>query len=272
MTVWNRQDWTWRVTAIAGLLFVIMFIVAIYFLITHIPFGRPSADMPDYYPWNASDTKFITICCAAMLALWLPMLKWRWGAWPWIVLWAAAALLSFVYAITESLLLLFLTAGICSSQLWVVSKALRPAEFSGRIGDLALWHRAGLGWLLLAGCGAAAILAPLAFTLVMFLTPPEGDFLDIASIMNGAKLLSAATFAVVAGLLWVALATRGRSWLFWLLIWAFSLLGGLVTLVADISPQGTAIPIFFVVLAMSQIWVALKARQLQSGQVGLVTH
>jgi len=309
VTVWNQQDWTWRLTAIVGLALSIVPPVSGYCWLTLTPWGSPVSAPSDLLSWTASDTRFVVKWCVGVLSLWLLMLVRRKWGWLWGGLWAllgaaVAALLTleplWIGWTQDSATELAAALGIAalvSSQIWLTvagtptrHRESRASGKSSEHGSAALWRCAAPAWALLVLIGGFTALAGVVVVAVHWPWPlwqlPLAAWVPLVAIGLGLVLL-----AGVVVLLWRELILSGRTWLWWLVLWASCLVVIVIMLpsiVVDWKRLQADSPFtlddleqligagFFAatafLLAAAQIWVALKARQLQSGQVGLDTH
>jgi len=306
--VWTRQDWLWRVTAIAGLIYVLAVGAACRLSCALYLWQAPGHDyeVPLWdFGWYRHDTVAAAIWLLAIAGCWLPMLKWRWGALAWGVVCSGFTVIVVIFALSAGNLIdppnveqlaALLGIGVCSSQLWVAWEAHKElAPSSGLVGvqypdkRLQVWYRAGFLWLLLAVFGEVALLVSAVLLSAYCFT--EGPVVagDIAgSIVYCSTLLITGTFAMNAVAVFFGLTVSGRGWLWWLLLWGLYLaviIGTPLWTVLQCNslhvdfpvtlsdPEeliaAAALPVAALLLTAAQIWVALKARQLQSGQVGL---
>ena len=302
MTVWNQRDWAWRLTALLG----IAAMGAVLVLWTYLRLIVPILQAPDeLLRWTQFHSRLFVRTFLPFAGVWLAMLLWRHAAWLWGAVWVALGLVFIAWSMdfglydvtphTENLPLLFLLSAIVASQLWLAHEACSPSRkclattYSGNADKSpTLWRRATLPWQLLAsGGGIVAVMCAAAWAW----SPgaADGFRIPLTGVAIDDQLCPFALACVIIFVLvWRSLIINGRNWLFWLLLWALCIpalcgmvasgplsrdtLGSKFASTLDNLQQPaaqTALAGLFLLLAASQIWVALKARQLQSGQVGL---
>jgi hypothetical protein len=317
VTVWNRQDWVWRVTAVAGLIYALVAVVDIHAICSLAPCGRPSSFTPEP-SWGFDNVVWIGKYSLIVIACWLPMLKWPrgtlpwgglswrtlpWGALAWGIVWTGATALVVVSAIADGDVgnipsidqwLALLGVGVCCSQIWVAWEAhtasTRPpgsSRFRNPEKGAQVRHRAGPMWLLVAVCGEVALLGCAVLIPVHHLSQDSVIPRDalLASIFNYSGIVITATFALNTVVLFIGMTVSGRGWLWWTMLWTLCLPGFVAALVAveeRFGALGADFPfssrelealvgkagwgMALVLLAISQIWVAVKAREMQRQQ------
>ncbi len=300
MTVWNRQDWLWRVTSAMGLTgSVSLYVSALLFLSACAPIWRD----PDDTLWTPDLTVLFARYVWLPVLLWVLMLArpragWLWGAF-WALLGVAGTWcvafgppVGSLEGAASALLFALGVPTLASSQIWLAAEAIVGRnevcaacdEVSPRAAP-SIWHRAPLAWQVLVGAGGVAVL-PCAlsvsvFCLVSMCALPWPEWASGAVMYLGLALV-----AGIVVLLWRELIITGRTWLWWLLSWGLCLLV-ITVMLPSIVVQWERLQADFpftldeleqligagffaaaaFLLAAAQIWVALKARQLQSGQV-----
>jgi len=305
LTVWNQQDWAWRLVALLG----IAAMAALLVLWTYLRLIVPILQAPDeLLRWTQFHSHLFVRAFLAFAAVWLAMLLWRQGAWLWGAVWVALGLVFITWSMdfglydvaphSENLPLLFLLSAIVASQLWLAHEACSTSRkslaaiYGGSADKIpTLWRRATLPWQLLASAGGiVAVMCAAAWPWTWGIEGPS-SIAPPQAPMDCHLCLAALATAITLILVSRSLVINGRSWLFWLLLWALCIpgswgmlasgparaqtLGSKFPFILDDlqQPVGqTALAALFLLLALSQIWVALKARQLQSGQVGLAAH
>jgi len=287
VTVWRDQDWAWRFAAIVGLL------------------GALVGPL-----WISAATESGRLAAAATMVIishWLLLMRWSLAGVLWVVLsgvpllvllscvacsggdpWRWLAIASYtpmaLDLLPEGIDRLWLGLGpaaVVSAQVWIgweASVTLRSA--SAAASDLGSdkaaqsGQGAGRSWQILAWLGLSAGLLGVVVGMVCWTREASAlGKLDYFGIVywSYARLLAVA--GVLVAVVWRSLMLRGRGWLFWLLMWTVPVAGYLAMVIGgQTEPVSGALGGAYLLVAATQVWVALKARQLQSGQVGLVTH
>ena len=296
VTVWRQQDWAWRLAAIGG---VVLLPAGLLAMAVSLPdFGRTAACSNDgMFEMDSIAWEDILFCaefCLLLALLWLPMLKWPVGS----LLWAAAIAVPGLYAglivlvlpnVTQATGLHYflerlLIAGILASQIWVVwegfDTAFRGPGFPAAGGsgpklpatERTGWRRAvHARWRLLAGLGGAVAVGSYGVIAWHFgckaLAHSEPD----GAVANYGALLGVALLAAAMTLICRSLVTTGRGWLWWLPMWTMPILGYLFVPVCYGFERWhpiaiAALALSVVLFCVAQVWVALKAREMQSQQ------
>ncbi len=287
LAVWNRQDWTWRLTAIVGLALSIGPPLSAYCWANLAPWSGPSSYISDWHYWAAGHTRFVLEWCLGVLLLWLLMLTRRKWGWLWAGSWAllGAGLVTFfmldppwIGRTEDSATALAAALGIVvivGSQIWLVMTGIpaphRERRVSGNApehGGAALWRRASAAWVVLVLIGGLLALAGVVVVAVHWPWPlwqlRLTVWVPLAAIGLGLVLM-----LTMVVLLWRELILSGRTWLWWALAWilCFPMLVAAVPegLKQCSSPEQVVL-LLLPLLAVAELWVALKARKLQAEQ------
>lgn len=295
MPVWKYQDWMWRLAAITGLVYVLF---TVYFLGIECAYMSLRGGLPGLRP-DAADIATVIGLGLLVICCWLAMLRWSRAAWLWGAICGLpfVFLLAWIHGastgryhwgrLTELGMALVLPAALMSSQVWLIWETQRVAERPPDADRLLLpgnsfpvWDQAGWTWRAFALGGGAAGLSLSAWlvyaTISHFLRTLGHSTLPypVESVSAAGATIAAVALAGVIALAWTSLVATGRGFLFWLLWWGLVLLicsydvGRKCLTVGGVAHGGEewriSVGLVFVLalLAVSQIWVAWKARTL----------
>lgn len=278
MTVWRRQDWAWRFAAIVGLL------------------GALVGSL-----WMSATRELGGVAVAVAMVIichWLLMMRWSLAGVLWVVssgvpllvllscvacsggdLWRWLAIASYspvaVALLPEGIDTLWLGLGpaaVLSAQVWIgweASVTLRstPAAASdlGSRKAAAGGQGAGRGWQILAWLGLSAGLLGVVVGMVYWTGEASASAkFDYFGIVYWSYARLVVVVAVLVAVVWRSLVVGRRGWLFWLLMWTVPVAGYLAMVIGrQTEPVGGAVGVSYLVVAATQVWVALKARRLR---------
>ena len=305
MVVWRQQDWVWRAAVVLNLAVSLSMLYYWNVVSKYWGWhgsDAPPANGPDADEVTAAviAAAVIISCWLAMLS-W----RWGAWLWAlvWVGLPVLATLralpaafhdvayatwlepLSFFFVlplftsmIEAWLRFSFLPAAMLASQVWAVWAAQLPAP-EVKCVNTEVWRSAGVLWRVLwvVGLGVAGLYVGW-FTLTTM--PGVLSSLSSEPCELFTRVDLASEFVVLAGLSWLIVQfwkcgfSRPGGYLFWLLVWGLTLPRYVTILVHKLpgtSPEcGEPMPVGWVsglaLLAISQVWVALKAREVQRQQ------
>lgn len=305
MTIWRWQDWVWRVTALFGAsaLLSVCSVLVLFLLVAPIRQGPQEADWTNWHSWLLLRISLPLAVVWLTMLRWRHG-AWLWGGvWGIVGLCGVGLMMGWALpgrngAGEDLLVLLVLISATASSQIWVAQQAWSTstrccrAEADGRVHGSSLWGPASLTWQLLAGVGGLIAIACTAWWIwplchsglghTYCILPGGGLAQQLVSANMG---LDGIALPLVVLLLWRGLIIDGSGWLFWLLLWALCLPGAVAMLAGALLrwealavdfpftlqdmenvTGATATTAAFAMLAITQVWVALKARQMRSRQ------
>ena len=182
----------------------------------------------------------------------------------------------------DLVLALVVPAALMASQIWMIWEAQRVAEWPPDADRLSLpgrkfhvWDQAGSTWRVFALGGGAAGFSLSAWMVYLSI----GNFLPVLGygsppyivqiVSATGYTIAAVALAGVITLAWTSLVATGRGFLFWLAVWGLALLNcsydvGRKYLTTGGKEWHISVGLIFVflLLAVSQIWVAWKAHKL----------
>ena len=278
MTVWRQQDWVWRVTAVVGLslcLFAVLTWVD-FFAHAWIPM------LPDEMKWEPKDVQQAVLLSAPIVIVWLAMLRWGFAGWLWLAAWfvtgwQALSVLLLPSAAgpphmdTDDVALFVRVVVAVSSQIWVgwaagLSAPSTPGTVDRVCDNLTglVWSRNPRVWRVFAVLGGVTLVVLSGSSAWI----EAGQLLSsrnwFGSLNTCGWFLAELGIVAVLVLVWSSMITSGKAWLAWLLMWTLPVVRYLAMVIGGQTESASgALGVAYLLVAATQVWVALKAREMQ---------